>query len=131
LLGYRADLYHVFVTADIEGLIVDDIAGRFEQGDKRPGDVFNMDQRSPWAAVGLQPYAALRKGRARQVVHHYVGPQPRRGSVRGCVAQVGRTEVLICQFREALLGHHLAFAVRRDGVEAARLVDGLIASCAI
>ena len=43
---------------------MDDIAGRFEQADKHPGDVFNMDQRSPWAAVGLQPYAALRKGRA-------------------------------------------------------------------
>src|SRR5687768_18464748 len=41
LLCDRADLDHIFVTADIEGLIVDDITGCFEQRDKRPRDIFN------------------------------------------------------------------------------------------
>ena len=100
LLSDRADLYHILVAADIEGLVVDDLARRLEQGEKRSGNVLHVHQRSPRAAVGLEPYAALGEGGSGQVVDHDVGAQPRRGSVRRGVSQIGRTEVVVRELRK-------------------------------
>jgi hypothetical protein len=81
LLSDCPDLHDVLVPTHIEGLVVNQVTGGLENGEERPGNVLDVHQRSPRAAIGLEPYAALSECSPRQVVDYDVGPQPRRGSV--------------------------------------------------
>ena len=116
-----ADLDDVLVPADVVGLVVDDLAGRLERREEGARDVLGVHQRSPRAAVALEPHLSAGEGRAGQVVDHDVGAQAWRRAVRGRVAQVGRAEVVVGEPRDGPLGPDLALAVGRHGVQRALL----------
>ena len=99
--------------------------------EERPRDVLDVDQRAPRRAVALQAHLAAGEGSAGEVVDDDVSAQARARAVRRGVAQVGRAEVLVGELADALLGHHLALAVRRHRVELAVLGDGAVAGCAV
>ena len=122
LLGDLADLDDILVAADVESLVVDRLAWSVECDGERAGDVLDVDQRPPRAAVGLQPHLAARERRPGEVVDDNVGPQPGRGPVSGRVTQVGRAEGVVGEGRQAGLRPHLALAVGRHRVERGLLV---------
>jgi len=95
LLSDGANLYHIFVAADIECLVVDDISRRFKQGEKGARDVLDVNERPPRGAIGLETHPALREGGSGEVVDHDVGSQSGRRSVSRGVTQISRTEVRV------------------------------------
>jgi hypothetical protein len=107
---------------------VDDLARRLEHGEEGPGDVLGVDQRSPRAAVALESHLAAGERRAGEVVHDDVGPQTRRRAVGGGVAQVGGAQAVAGELGDARLGHDLALAVGRHGMELGVLVEPSVAA---
>src|SRR5262245_32934841 len=59
------DLIVFFRAADVECLVVDELARRLEYSQKRPRDVFDMDERPPRRAVALDEDFAGRERHAR------------------------------------------------------------------
>ena len=73
--GDVANLDDVLVAADIERLVVHIVARGLENSEERASDVLGMHQRSPRAAVALQPNLAAGERNAGEVVDDDVGAQ--------------------------------------------------------
>ena len=116
-LGDLADRVVLVGRADVEGLVVDQLARRFEHRQRRARDVLDVHERAPRRAVALEHDLAGRVRPADEVVDHDVEAQARRDAVGGRVAQVGRAEGVVGERRDVLLGQHLGLAV---GASAAR-----------
>ncbi len=89
-LGDGPDAQVGIVAPDVEGLVVDGLAVDLEHRDERVGDVADVDQWPPLAAVALEPDLPGRVRPAGQVVDDDVAAQARRDAERGGVAQVRR-----------------------------------------
>src|SRR5438309_1731045 len=76
-IGQIANAVILARPPDIEGLVVDRVARGREDGEKRPTEVLDVDERSPGRAVALDHDFAGGAGIAHEVVDDDVGPQPR------------------------------------------------------
>jgi hypothetical protein len=56
MLGDVPDLHVVLGPADVERLVVDQLARCLEHGEERPADVLDVHQRPPGSAVALQAH---------------------------------------------------------------------------
>src|SRR6266478_6528190 len=102
-LDDRGNVAHLIifrVAADIDPLVVNDLARGLEKGHEGACDVLAMDQRAPRRAVADDADVALGNGAAEKVVDDEVDAQHRRMAVGGRVAQIGRREVAIGQRRD-------------------------------
>lgn len=66
-----------------------------------------------------------------EVVDDDVGTKAARHPVRGGIAQVGGTEVVVGEVGDGVLDTHLRFAVGRDRAEFGCLVEQLVAAAAV
>src|SRR5215212_3533931 len=121
--GHLADAVVLAARADVEGLIVHELARSLEHGEERAGDVLDMDERPPRSPVALHDDLAPRVRPPDEVVHDYVEPQPWRHPVGRGVAEVRRAEVVISELGDVALGHDLGLPVGRDRREGRTFVE--------
>src|SRR5437870_3285719 len=125
-LDDRGDVAHLIIlriAADVDPLVVNDLARDLEKGDEGTRDVLAVDQRAPRTAVAHDADVAFGDGAAEKVVDDEVDAQHRRMAVRSRVAQIGRREVGVGQRRDARFGHDLRLRVYRDRVERVLLAE--------
>src|SRR4029453_7108165 len=88
--GQLADPEVLGGRPDVEGPIVDAIAGRFEREAEGLGDVLDVDDRPPRAAVALEMDPTGRDGPRDEVVEDDVEPLPGGHAVRRRASEVRR-----------------------------------------
>src|SRR3984893_194622 len=113
-LDDRGDVAHLIIlriAADVDRLVVNDLARGLEKGGEGTRDVHTVDQRAPGTAVAHDADVAFGDGAAEKVVDDEVDAQHRRMAVRSRVAQIGRREVAVGQRRNAFFGHDLRLGI--------------------
>ena len=89
-LGKLADPVVLAVGADVEGLVVHQLARGAEHGEESGGDVLHVHERAPRRPVALDEDLAGGVGVSHKVVHDHVGAQAGGGPEGGGVPQIGR-----------------------------------------
>src|SRR5262249_60548468 len=103
-VGDLADLVVLAALADVEGAVVDRVARRLEDGEKRARDVLDVDERPPWRAVALHQDLAGRESVPDEAVDHDVGAKPRRHAIGGGIAREQQAEEVILELAAAAYG---------------------------
>src|SRR5882757_1746136 len=102
-----------------------------QHGDERARDVFYVNEGTPRRAVALNQDFSGSESDSDQVVDDDVGSQSGRDSVRGCVTQERRTEVLVGQFRDILLKKDLRSSVSGDRIHRGVLGEHFVSRDAV
>jgi len=96
--------------------------------EEKARDVLDVDERTPRRAVALNQDVASRESDRDQIVHHHIGAQSGRNTIRGGIAQKRWTEIIVCELGHVALKEHLRHPVRGDRVECGLFSKHLIAS---
>ena len=109
-VGQVFDLVILAVLADVEDLVVDQLFGSLQGGDKSATEILDVDQRPPGGAVAhdLDLPGGVTPGG--QIVDDQVEAEERRSAVNGGVPHEDRGKIIISQRRDPLLGPDLRFA---------------------
>ncbi len=99
-------------VADVENLVMDDIARRGKRAGHRLTDILHMHQRPPRRSIAGHLDLFGRPGQTGQVVQHNIEAHPRRRTIRGRVAQKGGREGIVGQLRHIPLDQHFTLGVR-------------------
>ena len=100
-LGHVPNPVVLGARADVEGLVVDELARGLEHGEERSRDVLDVHERAPGRPVALDQDLARGHRVSDQVVDHDVDAKSRRDTVGGRVAQVGRAEGIVGELGDA------------------------------
>ena len=131
--GLRDDLRQIEnpvvlgAAPDVEGLVVYDLAGRTKNGNECPGDILNVDHRSPWGSVTLEVNKPRSKGPCDKVINYQIKAHPGGYTVRGGISKEGRTERVVSESCDIPLDHDFGCSVRSDGIELSLLVQEIVA----
>src|SRR5688500_2088375 len=121
----RCDVAHLVVLSvgpDVEGLVVYDVARRFEHAGSRLRNVEDMHERPPRRPVGVHPDLLVAPGQSREVVDDQIEALSGRCPICRRVPQVRRGKIVAGHGREVALDQELAFGVRRERLGAAAFV---------
>jgi len=109
--------------ADVECLIVNAIAIRFEDGNIGRGDILHVNDGTPGRAVALEINLACRKSPGRQIVDDEVKSNSRRQPIgRGC-PQKCRAKRVVGHWSHDLLRFGLRLSVGRHRIERRTLIE--------